>query len=346
MRLSPLPTSASAVLCQGPGEIGLASISIPPIGDDDVLIRSLVSGVSTGTDKWVMNGQFEWGGFPFPLVPGYQRVGVVEDVGRNVVSVKVDDVVFATASRDFGDAAAGWGGHSHWAVSEEREVFAAQGVSRVSASLAVSLQVGVNAASRLSRPREQRVLVVGDGLIGVSAALAAMERGCAVLLAGHHDERLALVHSVHPEIATVNSHEGWRSVLDDWAPTGVIDTVQQIDVVSEYATALPCTWNSSVCSNSRTGVGEIVFAGHSPGGIKSWADMALLQKQEVSVHFVSGWTRQRIQYTLELLRGGRLNLDPFVSIVQARGGAIDQLLSQIMSGTLPSIAACIDWGES
>jgi hypothetical protein len=74
--------------------------------------------------------------------------------------------------------------------------------------------------------------------------------------------------------------------------------------------------------------------------------MALLQKQEVSVHFVSGWTRQRIQYTLELLRGGRLNLDPFVSIVQARGGAIDQLLSQIMSGTLPSIAACIDWGES
>lgn len=346
MRLSPLPTSCQAVVCSAPGDFALGTVSIPEIGDDDVLIRSLVSGVSTGTDKWVMNGQFEWGGFAFPLVPGYQRVGIVEGVGRNVEAFQVDDVVFATSSKSFPDATAGWGAHSQWAVSEQEEVFAAQGLSRTSAALAVSLQVGVNAASRLSRPREQRVLVVGDGIIGVSAALAAMDRGSSVLLAGHHDERLKLVSASHPDIAIFNTHESWTLLLDEWAPTAVIDTVQSSDVVSEYTLALPCTWNAAVCSTPRSGIGEIVFAGHSPDGISSWADMALLQKQEVSVHFVSGWTRQRIQFTLELLRDGRLSLDPFIVSVQASSDELDRLLTQIAASSLPAIAACIDWVDS
>jgi len=336
---------SQAVICHQPGEATIGMVVVPEIGETDVLIRTMVSGISTGTDKWVINGRFEWGGFVFPLVPGYQRIGVVASVGSKVKSARVDDVVFATSSKNFLNATAGWGAHAEWAVSEQREVFQAHDVPRNSGALAVSLQVGVNAASRLTRPQEQRVLVVGDGIIGVSAALAAEERGCEVLLAGHHTSRLTAVTTSQEKISTVNTHEGWKEILVEWAPTAVIDTVQNVDVIEEYLYALPCTWNSSELPFERIGISEVVFAGHSPDGVTSWANMASLQKQETTVHFVSGWTRQRMLWTLGLLRDGRLNLDPFVVVMESSAPEIGNLLSNISSGSLTDVAACIDWSQ-
>jgi 2-desacetyl-2-hydroxyethyl bacteriochlorophyllide A dehydrogenase len=340
------PETVAAVVCDAPEHAALGSVALAELADDDVLIATLTSGISTGTDKWVINGRFEWGGFGFPLVPGYQRIGIVVAVGRNVQSVKVNDRVFATSSKDFRDATAGWGAHAHWAISEQHEVFSAHDVSSLSGALTVSLQVGVNAASRISNPQGQRVLVIGDGIIGVSSALAAQERGCRILLAGHHDERLQLVHDVSNDIATVNTLGDWQQTLLEWEPTAVIDTVQNSDVISEYVPYLPCTWNTAASKSARSGVAEIVFAGHSPDGVTTWADMALLQKAEVTTHFVSGWTPERIELTLELLRTGRLDLDPFVTRSPATPGDITQLFRDVSAGSLSGISACIDWNTS
>jgi hypothetical protein len=131
----------------------------------------------------------------------------------------------------------------------------------------------------------------------------------------------------------------------EWAPTAVIDTVQNVDVIEEYLYALPCTWNSSELPFERIGISEVVFAGHSPDGVTSWANMASLQKQETTVHFVSGWTRQRMLWTLGLLRDGRLNLDPFVVVMESSAPEIGNLLSNISSGSLTDVAACIDWSQ-
>jgi 2-desacetyl-2-hydroxyethyl bacteriochlorophyllide A dehydrogenase len=293
-----------------------------------------------------MTGRFEWGGFAFPLVPGYQRMGIVESLGPAVDSVSVGDLVFATSSRDFADASAGWGAHASWAISEAREVFPAYEVPRNSGSLTVSLQVGVNAASRILRPQEERVLVVGDGIIGASAALAAHLRGARVLLAGHHDVRLSAVSKTQPEIEVINTHSDWSSRLEAWRPTAVIDTIQSSAVVDDYLRFLPCTWNSAASKNPEIRSAEIVFAGHSPDGITSWADMAALQKHEVSVHMVSGWTRQRIQFTLELLRSRRLTLDPLVEVVGSASDGMEGALGDICRGSLSPVAACIDWSDS
>ena len=336
---------SQAVVAEAPGTLDVRSVALPPLDDDGVLIRTLASGVSTGTDRWVVTGQFEWGGFPFPLVPGYQRVGVVESIGASVDSVAPGDLVFATSSRDFVGVAAGWGAHASWAISEDKEVFPAQGVPRASGALTVSIQVGVNAASRLTKPEEERVLVVGDGVIGASAALAAHVRGARVLLAGHHDERLSAVAEVQPDVEIVNSHGDWSARLVEWMPTAVIDTVQQEPVTNDYLRFLPCTWNAAGSLNPKSGSAEIIFAGHSPGGVTAWADMAKLQQPEVTVHMISGWTRQRIQYTLELLRSKRLTLDPLIRRFDSSSGAMSGLLEDVVGGRLASVAACIDWSS-
>ena len=76
-------------------------MSLPPPGPDDVLVRTLFSGVSRGTETLVFRGgvpasqhalmraPFQEGEFPAPVKYGYLNVGVVEEgpgrlVGRTV----------------------------------------------------------------------------------------------------------------------------------------------------------------------------------------------------------------------------------------------------------------------
>jgi len=85
--------SSKAVVIYSADTGSLSEVKLPIIGDTQVAIRTHYSGVSTGTDKWVISGRFEWGNFSFPLVPGYQRTGVVEKIGNKVSTVKTATVI-------------------------------------------------------------------------------------------------------------------------------------------------------------------------------------------------------------------------------------------------------------
>src|SRR2546423_3325975 len=66
-------------------------VTLPEPGDDDVLVRTLYSGVSRGTETLVFSGgvpasqyttmraPFQEGDFPGPVKYGYLNVGVVEE---------------------------------------------------------------------------------------------------------------------------------------------------------------------------------------------------------------------------------------------------------------------------
>ena len=75
---------------QSPGEGVLREAVLPEPGPDDVLVRTLCSGVSRGTETLVFRGgvpasqheamraPFQEGEFPGPVKYGYLNVGVVE----------------------------------------------------------------------------------------------------------------------------------------------------------------------------------------------------------------------------------------------------------------------------
>jgi bacteriochlorophyllide a dehydrogenase len=313
---------APAIVLSEPGRPVLASVTPAGLEPNGVLIRTSYSGISTGTDRWVMQGRFTWHDFSWPLVPGYQRSGVVEAVGDAVESVRVGQQVVATASLPFTEADAGWGGHAALAVSVEHEVFDGTGIPPLRSSLLVSAQVGVNAASRITAPPGSAVVVVGDGIIGSSAALAAVARGYRVLVIGRHEERLAPLRELG-----VNTD----AAVTEWSPVAAIDTVQSDDSFAAYIDELPM------------GTGEIVFSGHSPGGVTSWADMERMQKRELTAHFVSGWTRARLEHTLELMRSGDLPVDHLIGIVADSSGSAEELAASVIGGGITSTAAAINW---
>jgi 2-desacetyl-2-hydroxyethyl bacteriochlorophyllide A dehydrogenase len=305
-------------------------IRLPPLGSHDVLLSTLYSGISSGTDKWVMQGRFTWSDLEFPLVPGYQRSAIVEAVGSGVRGMSPGQLVVATRSNNSPDAISSSGAHLSLGVSVASDVHDATGISPLVSSFVVSAQVGFNAASRITAPAQSRVVVIGDGIIGASSAMCAAARGYQVLLVGHRDGRLAAISS--NQIVTANGHDfRTRRQIEEWRPSAIIDTVQTDDAFALYVGAL------------AVGYGEIVFNGHSPDGAEHWASMAEMQRRELTAHFVSGWTTARLQATLQLMREGRLPLEQLVGVVATTQDAARELTHAVIAGELSSVAAAIDW---
>jgi len=333
--------SSKAVVTTSANSSALSNVSVAELGTNQVAVKTICSGISTGTDKWVISGRFEWGDFAFPLVPGYQRSGIVVEIGSKVTNVKIGQQVFATASISYLDATAGWGAHTSFGISEDFEVFDSTGIPPERSAFGVVAQVGFNAASRIVGKNGDRILVIGDGVIGASGALSAKARGFEPLLLGRHDSRLEKITSLG--ITTANSNTVSQKELSDFAPIAVIDTVQSPEAFELYYRALPATWAADTFGNARTGIGQIIFSGHTPDGINSWADMAHLQKQELTVHFVSGWVSSRLVQTLELMKSGSLSLEKIATAYPADETSIQKLFGNIAAGKNPDIAAYINW---
>lgn len=70
----------TAIVMEEPGEIGVQEIELPEVGPDDVLLRVELTGIC-GTDVHMYNGGMD---LDFPVVPGHEFTGVIEEVGENV----------------------------------------------------------------------------------------------------------------------------------------------------------------------------------------------------------------------------------------------------------------------
>lgn len=86
-----MPRDPRACWLAAPGHAEIRTAALPARGDDEVLVRTLFSGVSRGTETLVFRGgvpasqhsmmraPFQEGEFPAPVKYGYLNVGVVED---------------------------------------------------------------------------------------------------------------------------------------------------------------------------------------------------------------------------------------------------------------------------
>lgn len=192
---------------RAPGEGELRPVELPEPGPGDVVVRTLFSGVSRGTETLVFRGgvpgsqaavmraPFQEGEFPAPVKYGYLAVGVVEHGpaelrGRTVFCL-----------------------HPH----QTRFVVPADAVTPVPddvppgrAVLAGTVETAVNALWDLRPLVGDRIAVVGGGMVGSATA---------ALLAGVPGARVQLV-DVDPGRAAVAAALGVGFALPDDAHGG------------------------------------------------------------------------------------------------------------------------------
>jgi 2-desacetyl-2-hydroxyethyl bacteriochlorophyllide A dehydrogenase len=311
----------------------LQEIEMPPPGPGEVQVRTLYSTISAGTEGWAFRNLFTWQPTRYPCVPGYQRVGVIEKLGPGVTGWQPGEKVMATVGRWKGPVAPFWGSHLAMGNTSATELYRIpEGVDDVDASGTVVAQVGYNAAYRASLSPGDWVVVYGDGLIGQSAAQAAQSRGARVILVGHRPERLALGLERSADAAVNNTDEevvpAVRHITGTETVTAVLDSVQTEAAEREY---VPLLAHAS---------GQIVYCGFTPG--TTWADMGLLQQRELTTHFISGWTRARMETTLALMAAGKMSLRPLITHLTpaARG---PEMYDMIVRKSAPFVGITLDW---
>ena len=306
---------------------------MPPPPPGQVQIETHFSTISSGTEGWALQDKFTWQKTTFPCVPGYQRVGVVRQLGEGVTNFRVGERVAATIGVWDGPIKPQWGAHAAVANTWAGEVYKlSPEIEALDAASTVVAQVGYNAAYRAALKPGQWVAVYGDGIIGQSAAQAARSRGAKVILIGHRRERLdlgarysadAVIDNRKQDVAaTVKSLTGGAGV------TAVLDSVQHESAQREYVALL------------ENGSGQIVYCGFTPGTV--WADMALLQQRELTTHYIAGWSRQRMEATLQLMATKAMSLKPLITHLEPCANG-PELYRKILNKNDSFMGLTLDW---
>lgn len=101
---------ALAVVLDRPEKLALRALALDPPGEADVVVRTEWSGISTGTERLLWSGRMPpFPGMGYPLVPGYETVGTVEQAGP-ASGRRAGERVFVPGARCFGDTRGLFGG--------------------------------------------------------------------------------------------------------------------------------------------------------------------------------------------------------------------------------------------
>lgn len=229
--------TTQALVAHDDQKITLESATLPAPGDNQLLVRTLHSGISVGTEFALIRNRISWG--PYPLVTGYQAVGRVESVGGAVRDYAVGDLVYYRANHGALTLSSGQactnvsGTHAAHAIITTGDSVARlpSGADPKAASLFVMPAVGLHGADKAQPKVGDVVVVVGAGLIGLGAVNALANRGCRVLVTDVDDTRLAMAARLGATDLCNVSRTPVKSVLDALKPGGA-------DVVFE-CTGLP-----------------------------------------------------------------------------------------------------------
>ncbi|MEU6748372.1 zinc-binding alcohol dehydrogenase [Spirillospora sp. NPDC046719] len=202
---------ARAFWIRSPGEGEIRPVELPEPGPGEVVVRTVFSGVSRGTETLVFRGgvpenqyavmraPFQDGAFPGPVKYGYLNVGVVEHgppelAGRHVFCL--------------------YPHQTRYVVPEGAVVPVPDGVPPERAVLAGTVETAVNALWDAAPLVGDRIAVVGAGMVGCSVAgvLAGLP-GCDVQLVDVDPARAETARALGVRFALPGDADGGRDLV-------------------------------------------------------------------------------------------------------------------------------------
>lgn len=192
--VKPKNNDARALWYVAPGKAELRPATIGDRGSNDVLVRTLYSGLSRGTERLIFEGkvpQAEWsrmkapaqeGEFPFPVKYGYSAVGIAEDgpaglKGRHVFAL--------------------YPHQDRFVIPAERTFIIPDHVPPRRATLAANMETALNILWDGGAQPADRIVIVGGGIVGMLvAALASRLPGANVTLVDIEPSREAAAKKV------------------------------------------------------------------------------------------------------------------------------------------------------
>jgi bacteriochlorophyllide a dehydrogenase len=162
-----------AVVLQQPEHLVLHEVGLIQPTETDAVVEVLWSGISTGTEKLLWSGRMpQFPGLSYPLVPGYESVGVVREAGA-ASGVEAGQHVFVPGSRGFRGVSGLFGGAAHHLVVAGARLVPVDPALGEDATLLALAATAHHAVAGGESPD----LIIGHGVLGRLIARVAIALG-------------------------------------------------------------------------------------------------------------------------------------------------------------------------
>jgi len=258
--------SAHAVVFEKPFTASVREVRLSELSDDDVLVDIECSGVSTGTEKLFWTGGMPaFPGMGYPLIPGYESVGIVRHASKQSTLVP-GQRVFVPGSSAYQDVKGLFGGASETVIVAADRLVEVTDLDPESA-LMLALAATANNIVNTAGAEPGKTLIVGHGVLGRLISRLWMLR---------HDT-LPVVWEVNP--ARVSGSETYSV------------TSSNDDTDTDYTTVIDASGSASMLDQligrlSRHG--QVVLGGFYPDRLSF--DFAPAFMRSATIKVASEWT--------------------------------------------------------
>jgi D-arabinitol dehydrogenase (NADP+) len=199
----------NAILIHQPNSLSLVDLPIPQPGDNEVLIKVMASGIC-GTDIHIFHGEFLGG---YPITPGHEFAGVIEQTGANVTRYKVGDRVAVEPNiacnncvnclNNRQNFCLNWtaigvtrpGGMAQYVLAPENAVFSIGDLPFEQGAFVEPLSCVLHGSERARLRMGDRVLILGAGPIGLLLLQVARIQGAAFITSVERQPARAMIAS-------------------------------------------------------------------------------------------------------------------------------------------------------
>ena len=282
-----------AVVLERPEHLSLQRLDLTPPGAGDIVVDTLWSGISAGTEKLLWTGRMpQFPGMGYPLVPGYESVGRVVEAGP-ASGRTVGEHVFVPGARCFGEVRGLFGGAASKLVVDAARVVpidAALGEQGALLALAATAYHAVAGEERQGGSITPPDLIVGHGVLG--RLLARM-----TVAAGYAAPRVWELNAARQSGAT-----GYEVVHPDDDP--------RRDYRAIYDVSGDASILDSLIARLAPG-GEVVLAGFYSERLSFAFAPAFMR--EAGVRAAAEWKKADLLATKQLVEDGRVSLEGLIT---------------------------------
>lgn len=212
-----------ALVLNAPHDLAVTRLSIAEPGAADVVVETMWSGVSTGTERLLYTGLMPaFPGMGYPLVPGYEGVGRVRWAG-DAAGVAVGATVFVPGANCYGAVRGLFGANASTVVLPGARVVA---IDPAMGELGTLMALAATAQHALASPHVLPDLIIGHGVVGrLLARLTLMHGGVAPAVWETNPVRSGGAQGysvVHP---SDDDRRDYRAIYDASGDASLLDTL-------------------------------------------------------------------------------------------------------------------------